>query len=246
MSSKPWSGPVAIVAFTLSTLVLFLLALAGIVALMPDSDMRLTIAIVGAVASLFACVAFVVIALASLNLSDPKQALGLPDGSVRALIALTLIVIFAVMLVYFFSNLDVDSKAPQNEFAKQALTILGTLITSISSFYFGSKSTLSAVTSTSGLTTTGGGPSIASISPSGAPAGTNPQTITINGSNLSGVGGVQLQSGASTIVGTVVSKTDTSISGTFDLTGAAQVAWDVVLTVGGTPAASKAGAFTVS
>src|ERR1043165_6370724 len=41
----------------------------------------------------------------SLSLANPNEALGLPSGSVRAVIALMLILVFAVMAIFFYSSL---------------------------------------------------------------------------------------------------------------------------------------------
>src|ERR1041384_1876397 len=41
----------------------------------------------------------------SLSLANPNEALGLPSGSVRAVIALMLILVFSVMAIFFYSSL---------------------------------------------------------------------------------------------------------------------------------------------
>jgi len=119
------------------------------------------------------------------GLSDPKSALGLPEGSVRALLALALLGLFAIMAssvlvgtqqrevkgvkldeISVVEKLNPDAHdifwKPEPEivgqprtfvgtiistnhiddFAKQMLTLVGTLMTAVISFYFGS-STLS-------------------------------------------------------------------------------------------------------
>ena len=90
------------------------------------------------------------IVLSNLNLTNKSQALGLPQGSIRALIALSLIIIFAIMVIYMQFNLQQGSylledgtyeqrepSVAQKEFALQSLTIVGTLVTSLAVFYFG-------------------------------------------------------------------------------------------------------------
>jgi hypothetical protein len=120
-----------------------------------------------------------------LKLTDSKQALGLPEGTVRAVIALSLIALFAVSPIYLFRNMagsdrtitgltdaqlaellknpavlhpvsyavaGATGEAATNtltyreaadpagvDFAKQMLVLLGTLATSVTSFYFGAK-----------------------------------------------------------------------------------------------------------
>src|SRR5262249_19221235 len=48
---------------------------------------------------LFGALALVATLFARLNLSDPRQALGLPKGSIRAAIALALVVLFAIIAI---------------------------------------------------------------------------------------------------------------------------------------------------
>jgi hypothetical protein len=127
----------------------------------------------------------------SMMLTDPKQALGLPEGSIRAMIALVLIMVFILISIFLFrkvslpdrifmgtvkqaSDIRIDSMKTQiiletipadkkmddnnyyvfaisevNEegkrLAQQLITILGTLVTAISSFYFGNTLTRSTL-----------------------------------------------------------------------------------------------------
>jgi hypothetical protein len=70
---------------------------------------------------------------------DDPHALGLPQGSVRALLSISLIVFFILIALFFyFDKADVKSKS---ELAESILTILGTLVIAVSSFYFGIKAT---------------------------------------------------------------------------------------------------------
>lgn len=70
------------------------------------------------------------------NNKDSEHALGLPAGSIRATLALTLVVLFVLTSLYFF--LELENK---KEFSENIITILGTLVIAISSFYFGIKAT---------------------------------------------------------------------------------------------------------
>ncbi len=71
--------------------------------------------------------------------NDAPHALGLPAGSVRAILALTLIFLFVFVAVYLYLHTEhPDSKY---ELGKNIMTILGTLVVSISAFYFGTKAT---------------------------------------------------------------------------------------------------------
>ncbi|WP_431052996.1 hypothetical protein [Roseateles sp. L2-2] len=130
-----------------------------------------------------------------LGLANPAEALGLPSGSIRATVALALIVLFALIAVMLYQTLDggrtvsgvmeaqkaaflkdplihvrsvtpvacaasatdcpggyrfdlvVDAPAgvAASDFAKQLLTLVGTLMTSVVSYYFAAKSSESAM-----------------------------------------------------------------------------------------------------
>ena len=54
--------------------------------------------------ALLATLALVAVTFSVAGLSDPSQALGLPEGSVRAAIALSLIVIFSITAIFFYSS----------------------------------------------------------------------------------------------------------------------------------------------
>lgn len=85
--------------------------------------------------------------LSALELTDRRRAFGLPDGSVQAIIALSLVLIFVIASLYLYSTLpvkaaDVDADLVQNkrEFGQQLLTTVGTLAVAVAGFYFGTKS----------------------------------------------------------------------------------------------------------
>src|SRR5205807_5805646 len=77
-----------------------------------------------------------------LGLADPRQALGLPEGSIRALIALFLLMTFVIVSIHLFEHVA-DPKSATNEaaerFIQQIFTALLTLVTAVSAFYFGSR-----------------------------------------------------------------------------------------------------------
>jgi hypothetical protein len=173
-----------------------------------------------------------------IDLSDPKSALGLPDGSVRALLALALLGLFAIMASSVLigspprevrgvlaDEIDAVLKANPNEhdifwapetkknptdpqtftamfgsathvddFGKQMLTLVGTLMTAVISFYFGSSTTSSAT----GVGTTGS---------SGGSGATGAST---------GAGSAESSTGA----GTTSSDTGTGATGSSTGTGA--------------------------
>lgn len=141
---------------------------------------------------LFGALALISTVFARLDLSSPTEALALPPGSIRAAIALALIVLFALISVMLYQSLsrpyvvknlsfvqkEAMVKEPSNrilgvlpeaclpagaactaeqlsytvhlrqspttessDLAKQLLILVGTLMTSVTSFYFASRST---------------------------------------------------------------------------------------------------------
>jgi hypothetical protein len=131
---------------------------------------------------LFGALALVSTLFQRLGLSDPKEALALPNGSIRATIALALIVLFAIIAIMLYQSLatpdrigsvtkeqaiamlseptshvvavtpdcaqadcaySVYVKVPPSlaatDLAKQLLILIGTLMTSVTSFYFAAR-----------------------------------------------------------------------------------------------------------
>jgi uncharacterized membrane protein YgcG len=101
------------------------------------SEAGVTILLTSGVIGLLFALAVVAVFFNGLALTDREEALGLPKGSVRAVIALALILIFAVLSVYLYSTID-STNAPKADIAKQLITTVSTLVVAISSFYFGS------------------------------------------------------------------------------------------------------------
>lgn len=128
-----------------------------------DDAVRLPLLIIAAVIGLLAAIGFIVVAFSLFKLVNPDQPLGLPEGSVRALIALLILVIFAAMTIFFFGAMRSMSLADNaaivaaSDLAKQVITMLGTLLTAVASFYFGSQSATTAAVKVAGATTPAGG-----------------------------------------------------------------------------------------
>jgi TRAP-type C4-dicarboxylate transport system permease small subunit len=186
---------------------------------------------------LFGALALVASLFAGMGLSDPQQALGLPDGSIRAAIALSLIVLFAIISIMLYQSISkpyeiahvskaavdvlvkdttsnhvvavipechteatdctsctastepcpqmlytVDVLQPQGreatDLAKQLLILIGTLMTSVTSFYFASRSGPSTV-----IQTTGTAPNQPS-SPSPLPSSDVDPAANVDGCNV--------------------------------------------------------------
>jgi hypothetical protein len=231
-----------------------------------------------------------------LALDDKTQAMGLPDGSIRSIIALTLVLLFGVLPIYLFNRIASPSAAlspiaglnqdaylqaakdfkdynpvfiknvpdqtkPNDftytmylhqppdaagiDFAKQMLVLLGTLATSVASFYFGSKTASSAAAAATsaavGAAQGGAGskPVLTGLGTKPAPVtrpadGSNVQfTLTLQGSNLNNIKTIRIQSGTDKFSFT---STSNAMSASCDVDCAPQVAagaaWDVVVVDG--------------
>jgi len=150
-------------------------------------ELTLPILIISGVLVLLVTLALTAVVFSSLDLTDRTQALGLPEGSIRSVIALSLVLLFAILAVYLYSSLAASGKIvsvaalnqearmllkqsllpgqflfdqpsadgasftvyfrqtanPASEdFAKQLLSMLGILVTAVSSFYFGSRTAI--------------------------------------------------------------------------------------------------------
>ena len=64
-----------------------------------------------------------------------EHALGLPKGSVRALLAFALVIAFVGLAVYFYRN-PIEANG---DFAKQVFTTVATILVTVIGFYFGSR-----------------------------------------------------------------------------------------------------------
>jgi hypothetical protein len=162
------------------TLLLLLVAVTGIPRILPPvpatAEIQVALILVLAVGVLMILLSLFAAGFAQNNLASKNRALGLPEGSVRALIAFFLLVIFIIMSVYLYRTLtdvpgdtllnvtlaeikelnqqimsiqrndagtfDVVLRRPASDTAEQIalqlITILGTLVTAVSAFYFGS------------------------------------------------------------------------------------------------------------
>jgi hypothetical protein len=107
--------------------------------LVDDKEVRLAAAFVVGLAFLLSIIAGIVAAFHALEFTSPRSAFGLPEGSIRAIIALILILIFVVMGIYLVEAVFLDplsNEAAQNA-ATQILATVGTLVAAVAAFYFG-------------------------------------------------------------------------------------------------------------
>jgi len=188
---------------------------------------RLPVLVITGVMALFATLALVAVTFSVAGLTDPTQALGLPEGSVRAAIALSLIVIFAITSIYLYSSLsEADASSPGVDFAKQVFAVVGTLMTAVASFYFASRA------STSAAKPTASAPQLTSITPTLVSKGAVPTVpYRIVGTDLQLAKDVTLVMGGTKVPGTDVTSRPDLIKCDFAIDpGLAIGKYDVVVT----------------
>jgi hypothetical protein len=220
------------------------------------------------------------------GLSNGGEALGLPDGSVRAIIALMLLVLFAIMAIFLYNSIQsrqiqtlnhvtqteldnlhsssvvihqeveapdtkpptytvtfVGVSGPGDDIAKQLIVMLGTLVTAVASFYFGSASVASANAAVRGQIPWR--PTATTISPNPIMATGAAQALTIAGSGLGGASQLHLeQKGQPDIDATLAKVTDTSLSAQIAIPKNNSGKWDVVVNEG--PQAATIGTIDVA
>jgi hypothetical protein len=65
-------------------------------------ELQMAVVVVVAIAALMGVLFIIAAGFSAMNLTDRKQALGLPEGSIRAMIALVLIMVFVIFGIYLF------------------------------------------------------------------------------------------------------------------------------------------------
>lgn len=78
------------------------------------TETQMILAIIIGAATLLAALSFVTVIFSHLGLNDRQQALGLPQGSIRAIIAISLIILFTIMAVYLFDSVGPSFKEITN------------------------------------------------------------------------------------------------------------------------------------
>jgi hypothetical protein len=178
---KRWFVTPAIgVALFAASAAIFVGSLWVITEFVEDKEVLLATAFVFGLAFLLAIIAGIVASFHALELTSPKSAFGLPEGSIRAIIALVLILIFVVMAIYLVEAvyLGTNPTPEAQNAATQILATVGTLVAAVAAFYFGS----AAVTS---------GTKAATIAVEAAQAPARPAAIT-KGSKKLADGGYEL------------------------------------------------------
>jgi hypothetical protein len=83
-----------------------------------DPEIIMGIVIVFAITALMTVLFIVAAGFKTMKLTDPKQALGLPEGSIRATIALVLIMVFIIFGIFLFRKVGIPSQTYLGEVKK--------------------------------------------------------------------------------------------------------------------------------
>lgn len=194
-----------------------------------NSNSLATLALAGVITLLAALLIFTTLMQAA-GLSDKTQALGLPDGSVRAIIALALVGLFAVLAAsvlqparspeitkgglttqqvdefkarypdvkdlvrtgspekgYTLSFTSSSPTQPLDDFAKQMVTLVGTLMTALTAFYFGGRTAASGTDVSRAAPELTGIENDNSITDGACDPTSGPLALTLIGANLNSV-----------------------------------------------------------
>jgi hypothetical protein len=248
---------VAVLALSLGGGLIFAFAIVWIVlavtGVLPNHNpitetISLPLIVIVGVSLLLIAIALVAFTYSVIGLSSAKDALGLPDGSVRAVIALMLLVLFSIMAIFLYNSVahrgpqtmehvsaetiaDMKSRgvmvlnqeeelaghkfkvtlyeinSPADDIAKQLIAMLGTLVTAVASFYFGSASVASASAAVTGRSIDG--PQDITIRPQTLLSNDQEQNLVIGGTGLASVKTVHLEkAGEADIPATLVDSTD--------------------------------------
>jgi len=219
------------------------------------AEVKLPLLAIAGVVLLLLVLAVVSVAFGASGLSDKTQALALPEGSVRAVIALALVVLFAILSVFLFESVAYGplrtapdlTEAAKNEFlqnnktatdivvkeagegtsktytieyrdptnkqsddlAKQLLTMLGTLLTAMASFYFGTRAVASASQAPDSVRPS---PKLRNIDPTSYSLAKGPVIeLQILGDNLNSIKQVKIVNQGKQILGTDVVSNDSVV-----------------------------------
>lgn len=289
-AAQIWTGGAGLVVLIVLIVLFYMLT-----TMVTKGDNSLPLVAIGGVVVLVLLLTAVATMFSILSLTNNTQALGLPEGSIRAVIALSLIVLFAILSVFLYQNIskgtgpvaeikqmtpadrslffqthtnardiqsvestvkpgtyDVSyrsSNPASEDFAKQLLVLLGTLMTAVTSFYLGAGSVTSGVKAGSDAA---GGPAAAPPTlsginpPSHALASGGPLHLEIKGANLNGIKQVKITKDGVEIIATNVTSSQSAVVCDLDVSTATSGAWNVEVNDGGANSASLPGALTIT
>jgi hypothetical protein len=259
--------------------------------------MSLPLLAIGGVILLILALTIVALIFSLLNINDKTQAMGLPDGSIRAVIALSLIVLFAILSVYLYEGANGELNTIQNlsdmdrvrfiqdhptardlqsvpvkdksgkptslynvtyrsatnttreDFAKQLLVLLGTLMTAITSFYLGAGTATSAAAAAQPDSTPP--PTVSSIDPTSYSLSNRGPVIQLKimGNNLNIITHAKIVKAGVPVIGTNVQSNPTQVTCSIAVNAAIMVpgsTWDVVVDDGASKSATLPAALTIN
>jgi hypothetical protein len=263
-----------------------------------SSSIALPMLSIAGIVLLLLCLTAISYVFVRAGLQDKSQALGLPAGSIQAVIALSLIVLFAILTVFIFTSMGTSLRTltgltlaerddqisklgsifagwqqtgdqrftiflrdpvldARNDIGKQIIVLIGTLMTSAVSFYFGSRATatgaaIGSETAGAGTTTTPDRSSqaepvlgITKIEPAEVRNGQSTQ-VTITGSGLKEVASVQFKQGTEVLEVTSIKPNDSVLVCTVNPTSISLTGnYDVVLTTAAGTQVSRGAALKV-
>lgn len=143
------------------------IAAVGIVnrSVLASPEVELPIVLIATVLALIGGLTFMVIVLHYMRLTTKGAALGMPDGSIRAVIAISLLFLFMILSIFLYENMvgssDAATRSASADVAKQLVTTVSTLAVSVAGFYFGTSSVAAAARAV-----TRGQPALTVVSPS--------------------------------------------------------------------------------
>ena len=115
-------------------------------------EVLLPILLIYGVLTLVVALGVLVGILSNFGLTQGGRALGLPEGSIQAVIALILVLIFAITAV-FLSTIEIGEGGVPEQFATQILTTTGTLAVAVAGFYFGTRAVETGAAAAAGVST---------------------------------------------------------------------------------------------
>jgi hypothetical protein len=295
------------------------IALAGVFWLLTNlvnaGNTSLPLIAIGGVVVLIFMLTAVAMMFSILGLANKDQAMGLPEGSIRAVIALSLIVLFAILSVFLYQGVstsgplntianlsdteraqfmrdhtgardiqsvvvkdkdgqplvikDKDGQPIRNadgtprsfydvsyrsanitsdDFAKQLLVLLGTLMTAITSFYLGAGTATSAASAGQTAASANPPPTLSSIKPTSHSIANDGPVIhlEIMGNNLNIITHAKIVRAGVQIIGTNAASNASLVTCNIDVSNATPGTWDVVVDDGGKMSASLPGALTIT
>ncbi len=257
-------------------------------------ELQMGLLIVGAIATLMTVLFIIAAGFSFMSLTDQKQALGLPEGSIRAMIALVLIMVFIIFGIYLFrmvggggvkyvgnfpekpkyekiagQTVVVEQVAATEQkpasydvfvveeltddgkkLAHQLITILGTLVVAVSSFYFGSSVSSAAAKREQELVQgqlakPAAAPVIKDVNPK-AGAQNADIALKIDGAGFASPQAVRLLRGTETMDCTGISADSSSIRCQLKIDKAPGDKWDVLVVNSDGQTAKLPGAFSIA